>query len=211
MAEEGLAAAIAETQRILQPLISRPALKDKVRDAQRRIRGVRSMDCAKTRQTLPPPPTQRHRPRMHGDAQPRKPAIVRARATHGNWRAAFRRTDICWTPHPCVRDVIDRCADARLLPGGPGLWGARAPFPPRQLLSKPPFRFLHDVFSAVINENGFAKGLYTDEEMDSGNLKDKGAKLAYLDKVRVRARRNKTSTILYRATRFFCQFTDTRH
>ena len=42
-----MAAAMAETQRILQPLISRPALKDKVRDAQRRIRGVRSMELCK--------------------------------------------------------------------------------------------------------------------------------------------------------------------
>jgi len=52
-----------------------------------------------------------------------------------------------------------------------------------KLLSKPPFRFLHDVFAAVTASTGFAKGLYNDFEADSANLKEKHHKVAYLDKM----------------------------
>lgn len=52
-----------------------------------------------------------------------------------------------------------------------------------KLLSKPPFRFLHDVFAAVTASTGFAKGLYNDFEADSANLKEKHHKIAYLDKM----------------------------
>ena len=52
-----------------------------------------------------------------------------------------------------------------------------------KLLGKPPFRFLHDVISAVIRATGFAEGLYTEEEMDSKNVKDKSSKIEYLEKI----------------------------
>jgi TRAF3-interacting protein 1 len=52
-----------------------------------------------------------------------------------------------------------------------------------KLLNKPPFRFLHDTISAVINTTGFANGLYSDEDMDVGTISDKGAKIAYLEKI----------------------------
>lgn len=52
-----------------------------------------------------------------------------------------------------------------------------------KLLSKPPFRFLHDVFAAVTQTTGFAKGLYNAFELDSANLKEKHHKVAYLDKM----------------------------
>ena len=52
-----------------------------------------------------------------------------------------------------------------------------------KLLSKPPFRFLHDVVSAVVKATGFGEGVYTEEEMDSGNVKDKASKCAYLEKI----------------------------
>mmetsp|Transcript_13966 Transcript_13966/g.14568 ORF Transcript_13966/g.14568 Transcript_13966/m.14568 type:complete len:743 (+) Transcript_13966:432-2660(+) len=52
-----------------------------------------------------------------------------------------------------------------------------------KLLSKPPFRFLHDTISAIITTTGFADGLYTPEEMDSANINEKGAKIAYLEKI----------------------------
>jgi TRAF3-interacting protein 1 len=52
-----------------------------------------------------------------------------------------------------------------------------------KLLAKPPFRFLHDVFTAVTQSTGFAKGLYNDFELASANLKDKPQKTAFLDKM----------------------------
>jgi len=52
-----------------------------------------------------------------------------------------------------------------------------------KLLSKPPFRFLHDAISAIIVKTGFGEGLYTDEEMDSSTINEKNAKIAYLEKI----------------------------
>ncbi|XP_026671079.1 TRAF3-interacting protein 1 isoform X2 [Ceratina calcarata] len=52
-----------------------------------------------------------------------------------------------------------------------------------KLLKKPPFRFLHDIISAVINNTGFLDGLYSEEELNSENIKTKEAKLAYLTKL----------------------------
>ena len=51
------------------------------------------------------------------------------------------------------------------------------------LLQKPPFRFLHDVVSEVTKVTGFASGLYQDGELNSGKIKDKESKLAYLSKI----------------------------
>uniref|UniRef100_A0A4W5RCH4 TRAF3-interacting protein 1 n=1 Tax=Hucho hucho TaxID=62062 RepID=A0A4W5RCH4_9TELE len=51
-----------------------------------------------------------------------------------------------------------------------------------KLLSKPPFRYLHDIFSEVIRTTGFMKGLYAETEMKSDNVKDKDAKIAFLQK-----------------------------
>ncbi|XP_066956425.1 TRAF3-interacting protein 1 isoform X3 [Macrobrachium rosenbergii] len=51
-----------------------------------------------------------------------------------------------------------------------------------KLLSKPPFRFLHDIVNAVITGTGFLDGLFTDDELSSQNIKDKEAKVAFLQK-----------------------------
>jgi len=51
-----------------------------------------------------------------------------------------------------------------------------------KLLNKPPFRFLHDVMTSVIKTTGFMKGLYTEDEMNSENVKDKDSKIAFLQK-----------------------------
>lgn len=51
-----------------------------------------------------------------------------------------------------------------------------------KLLSKPPFRYLHDIITEVIRMTGFMKGLYTDVEMKSDNVKDKDAKISFLQK-----------------------------
>ena len=41
----------------------------------------------------------------------------------------------------------------------------------QKLLSRPPFRYIHDIFSEVINNTGYYIGLYTNEEMTSENVK----------------------------------------
>ena len=40
-----------------------------------------------------------------------------------------------------------------------------------KLLSKPPFRFLHDILTEVIKNTGVLKGLYKSDEMNSENVK----------------------------------------
>ena len=52
-----------------------------------------------------------------------------------------------------------------------------------KLLSKPPFRFLHDTISAVVNTTGFGEGLMEGDELDSAAITDKAAKMAYLEKM----------------------------
>ena len=52
-----------------------------------------------------------------------------------------------------------------------------------KLLTKPPFRFLHDVISAIITDTGSLEGLYDEREMKSDNVKDKDAKVDYLTKL----------------------------
>ena len=51
-----------------------------------------------------------------------------------------------------------------------------------KLLSKPPFRFLHDTITAITTTTGFGEGLYSDGELDSAAITEKQAKLNYLDK-----------------------------
>jgi len=52
-----------------------------------------------------------------------------------------------------------------------------------KLLSKPPFRYLHDIITEVVRVTGFAKNLYTDLEMDSANVNEKNQKMDFLEKI----------------------------
>jgi TRAF3-interacting protein 1 len=52
-----------------------------------------------------------------------------------------------------------------------------------KLLSKPPFRFLHDIIMEVIKNTKFATHLYTPQEMDSASVTDKAQKLLFLEKI----------------------------
>lgn len=40
-----------------------------------------------------------------------------------------------------------------------------------KLLSRPPFRYLHDLFSEIISATGFGNGLYDEYESNSENVK----------------------------------------
>jgi TRAF3-interacting protein 1 len=46
-----------------------------------------------------------------------------------------------------------------------------------KLLSKPPFRFLHDIITEVEKATGFSAGLYGPDLSDSAQVKDKAAKV----------------------------------
>lgn len=52
-----------------------------------------------------------------------------------------------------------------------------------KLLCKPPFRYLHDIFTATLGKTGFGDGMFTGEELNSKAYEDKDSKLKFLVKV----------------------------
>jgi TRAF3-interacting protein 1 len=52
-----------------------------------------------------------------------------------------------------------------------------------KLLSKPPFRYLHDIFTATNAATGFGNGLYSGPELDGKAIADKEGKVSYLTKM----------------------------
>ena len=51
------------------------------------------------------------------------------------------------------------------------------------LLQKPPFRYLHDIFTATMGKTGFGNGMFVGDELDSKSFQDKDSKLAFLVKL----------------------------
>lgn len=52
-----------------------------------------------------------------------------------------------------------------------------------KLLCKPPFRYLHDIFTATLKQTNFGAGLFQGEELNSKSFEDKESKLAFLVKL----------------------------
>jgi TRAF3-interacting protein 1 len=52
-----------------------------------------------------------------------------------------------------------------------------------KLLKKPPFRFLHDMYTATMGKTGFGQGLFEGDELNSKSFEDKDSKLAFLVKL----------------------------
>lgn len=49
-----------------------------------------------------------------------------------------------------------------------------------KLLTKPPFRYLHDIFTATMAKTGYGQGLFEGEELNSKAFEDKESKTAWL-------------------------------
>eukprot|EP00984_Skeletonema_dohrnii_P011711 scaffold4693_cov113-Skeletonema_dohrnii-CCMP3373.AAC.4 len=67
-----------------------------------------------------------------------------------------------------------------------------------RLLSKPPFRFIHDIVFAIIQSTKFPNtGLFTDAELDSSTFKNnKEAKIDFLDKLIALVNASRESPVL---------------
>ena len=52
-----------------------------------------------------------------------------------------------------------------------------------KLLTKPPFRYLHDIFTATVGATGFGNGLLTADEIDAKTITEKQAKIDFLVKL----------------------------
>ena len=52
-----------------------------------------------------------------------------------------------------------------------------------KLLNKPPFRYLHDIVMAIRKQTGFLEGLFDEDQMVGKAIKDKHAKVAFLERL----------------------------
>lgn len=52
-----------------------------------------------------------------------------------------------------------------------------------KLLNKPPFRYLHDIFTATMSKTGWGQGLFLGDELNSKSFEDKESKLNFLVKL----------------------------
>eukprot|EP00760_Papus_ankaliazontas_P028476 PhM_4_TR3737/c0_g1_i1/m.14960/K19680/TRAF3IP1, IFT54; TRAF3-interacting protein 1 len=59
----------------------------------------------------------------------------------------------------------------------------KAPKLTEKLLQKPPVKFIHDIVTNCMKATGFPEGLFTAEELDPANLKDRDQKLGFIQKL----------------------------
>jgi len=52
-----------------------------------------------------------------------------------------------------------------------------------KLLTRPPFRYIHDIFTSTLAATGFGEGMYGDDELDAKSIKDKDSKVNFLEKL----------------------------
>jgi TRAF3-interacting protein 1 len=52
-----------------------------------------------------------------------------------------------------------------------------------KLLTKPPFRYIHDIFTNTMAVTGFGNGLFDEEELDGKAITEKEAKINWLTKL----------------------------
>lgn len=52
-----------------------------------------------------------------------------------------------------------------------------------KLLCKPPFRYLHDIFTATLQKTNFGEGLFQGDELNSKSFEDKDSKMNWLVKL----------------------------
>ena len=53
----------------------------------------------------------------------------------------------------------------------------------QKLLSKPPFRYLHDIFTATMAATGYGNGLFEADMLDAKSISEKEAKINFLVKL----------------------------
>ena len=52
-----------------------------------------------------------------------------------------------------------------------------------QLLTKPPFRYIHDIYTATCAKTGYGQGLFDEAELDSRSITEKEEKINFLNKL----------------------------
>ena len=53
----------------------------------------------------------------------------------------------------------------------------------QKLLTKPPFRYIHDIFTSTLEATGYGNGLFDEAELDGKAITEKDAKINFLVKL----------------------------